>query len=348
MLTKRDKEILKFINVFGKTYYEVLGKTFFKNIQSARNRITVLKKKRVISYKKTGLESPKRALTLGPVGKEYVDVVLKEYVKVPKISNTTIRHNILEQIVYFHLYKIGKVERTTIATHYKMLNHVPDMIYTTAKGSKVYVEVEITKKSKYRYHEIMKKIIRDKPDKLLYISDTNDRAKSIVTSIGYWDNKLKYMDIDTFLKNVIETRKINPHSHNDPNVRPRKIISQRANQIHETIRTEKKEALDVIEVTTKVLPEKVIAEMVPNKEVKQNIKIQVSDNIEYFDKHKTNIKSSTKATKYINIANKIIDGIAYRIRTVYYGFGFALLYGGSGYWLYEKSDDLFSLIDWYL
>ena len=28
MITKRDKEIVDFINIFGKTYYKVLGETF--------------------------------------------------------------------------------------------------------------------------------------------------------------------------------------------------------------------------------------------------------------------------------------------------------------------------------
>lgn len=333
MLTKRDKEILQFINVFGKTYYEVLGVTFFKDKQMARNRITKLMKSQVIGYLKTGLESPRRALTLGSVGKDYVEVELNEYVKVPKISNVTIEHNILEQIAYYHLSKIGKVERTTIATHSKDLHHVPDMIYTTPKGMQVYIEVEITKKSKYRYIDIMKNIIKDKPDKLLYISDTADRAKSIVDSIGYWGNKLTYIDIESFLKNVTETQKISPHVHKDPNERPPQIINQKQ-EIPKEIITEKKETQDIMEQANKQT-----SEIILTNEVTQNMKVNVSNNIK--DMNDEMIIDNIKSTKYIN---NIINGILYRLRVAYYGIGLVIIYGGGGYWLWEISNELFKFI----
>ena len=44
MITKRDIEIFKFINRYGKSYIEVLGQTFFPSIQNARNRINKLSK----------------------------------------------------------------------------------------------------------------------------------------------------------------------------------------------------------------------------------------------------------------------------------------------------------------
>ena len=48
MITKRDKEIVDFINIFGKTYYKVLGETFFNNEQVARNRINLLIKRKYL------------------------------------------------------------------------------------------------------------------------------------------------------------------------------------------------------------------------------------------------------------------------------------------------------------
>jgi hypothetical protein len=331
LLTERDKEILQFINVFGKTYYEVLGKTFFSNDQIARNRITKLMKQKIISYISTGLESPRRALTLGSVGKDYIDVELGKYVKVPKISNTTIEHNILEQIVYYYLSQIGKVERTTIATHSKDLCHVPDMIYTTPKGMRIYIEVEITKKSKYRYIEIMRNIIKDKPDKLLYISDTADRAKSIVESIGYWGDKLTYIDIESFIKNITETQKISPHIHKDPNERPIKVITQQP------------KVVKIIEQEDKQLAIELINESTPFEKKDKNLEeIVVSNNVQEIHEHKgiaINEKQNSRNEHIYSVINNIINGLIYRVNTVMYAITLVLFYGGGSYviWKIVKS-----------
>lgn len=331
MLTERDKEILQFINVFGKTYYEVLGVTFFKNDQMARNRISKLAKQKVFSYLKTGLESPRRALTLGASGKDYIDVELGEYVKVPKISNTTVHHNIIEQIVYYHLSQIGSVERTTIATHHKLLNHIPDLIYTTNSGTRIYIEVEITKKSNYRYKEIMSKIIKDNPDKLLYISDTADRAKSIVETIGYWGNKLTYIDIESFIKNVTETKKISPHVYKDPNERPKKPIAQQP------------KVIEIIEQEDKQLHIEPICTPLAIEKRDKSIKIEVSNNVKDLPEDKIIYTSKTTETKYekiIPIANNIIDGLIYRINTVIYASILVVFYGGGSYGLWRISTKL--------
>ena len=50
MITKRDEEILKFINFFGKTYTKVLEKTFFPSFSAAENRVANLKKQDIISF----------------------------------------------------------------------------------------------------------------------------------------------------------------------------------------------------------------------------------------------------------------------------------------------------------
>jgi len=325
ILTGRDKEILQFINVFGKTYYEVLGKTFFSNDQIARNRLTKLMKQKIISYIRTGLESPRRALILGSVGKDYIDVELGEYVKVPKISNTTIEHNILEQIVYYYLSQIGKVERTTIATHSKDLYHVPDMIYTTSKGMQVYIEIEITKKSKYRYIEIMRNIIKDKPDKLLYISDTADRAKSIVESIGYWGDKLTYIDIESFIKNVTETQKISPHVHKNPNERPIKTIINIPKIINATEQNNKEMFVDVVNMP------------VPLEKTTDIIKIEVCNNVQDSNEDTVIAKSieQKQFIKIMSIVNNIMDGFVYRVNTVIYASVLVVFYGGGSYGVWK-------------
>jgi hypothetical protein len=338
MITERDKEILQFINVFGKTYYEVLAVTFFKNDQVARNRIAKLMKDKVIGYLRTGLESPRRALTLGRVGKDYIDVELGEYVKVPKISNTTVHHNIIEQIVYYHLSQIGSIERTTIATHHKLLNHIPDLIYTTNRGTRIYIEVEITKKSNDRYKEIMRKIIKDKPDKLLYISDTHERAKSIVESIGYWGEKIMYIDIESFVKNITETKKVSPHTHKNPNARPAKIIAQQPKTIN-IIEHDNKEILKEPD-SVPVAFEKI-----------DNVKtIEASNNIQNFNEEKPVIKNIelTRYTKFLLAFNNITDELSYRFNTVIYASVLVAFYGGGGYGLWKISGEVFKLIDTFL
>jgi len=59
-----EMRILIFISYFGRTYPEVLGKTFYKNTQSARNKISLMKKKGLIKLEATGLSQPRNSITL--------------------------------------------------------------------------------------------------------------------------------------------------------------------------------------------------------------------------------------------------------------------------------------------
>ena len=76
MITKRDKEIVDFINIFGKTYYKVLGETFFNNEQVARNRINLLVKGKIFKTVRLDLEemnAPKTCIVLGSEGKKIIE-----------------------------------------------------------------------------------------------------------------------------------------------------------------------------------------------------------------------------------------------------------------------------------
>ena len=109
MITKRDEEILKFINFFGKTYTKVLEKTFFPSFSAAENRVANLKKQDIISFWNTNLVSPRRAIVLSESTKNYFERHLDIKVKKTKIHLSTIEHNIIEQITFFWLQKIGRV-----------------------------------------------------------------------------------------------------------------------------------------------------------------------------------------------------------------------------------------------
>ena len=114
MITKRDEEILKFINFFGKTYTKVLEKTFFPSFSAAENRVANLKKQDIISFWNTNLVSPRRAIVLSESTKNYFERHLDIKVKKTKIHLSTIEHNIIEQITFFWLQKIGEVKRTVV------------------------------------------------------------------------------------------------------------------------------------------------------------------------------------------------------------------------------------------
>lgn len=211
MLTNRDIEIFKFLNRYGKTYIEVLGKTFFPSEQIARNRINRLAKYNLIGYWTTGLMKPRRALVLTSDSKTYLDEELGYEIKKAKINQTTIHHNVVEQITDFHLQKIGKVERATVYTHYKHLNHIPDFIYHNAEGKKFYIECEVTKKSASRYNDIVSKAIKDNPYAVIYVADTMEKAKAIAKIMPTWE-KLFFIDLEGLIKNINESNKIQPIS----------------------------------------------------------------------------------------------------------------------------------------
>lgn len=214
MLTNRDIEIFKFLNRYGKTYIEVLGKTFFSSEQIARNRVNRLAKYNLIGYWNTGLMKPRRALVLTSDSKAYLDEELGYEVKKAKINQTTIHHNVLEQITDFYLQKIGKVERATVYTHYKHLNHIPDFIYYNEDGKKFYIECEVTKKSINRYNLIVDKATKDNPYAVIYVADTIEKAKAIARVMPVW-SKLFYIDLEGLIKNISNVKKIQPIAQRD-------------------------------------------------------------------------------------------------------------------------------------
>lgn len=209
MLTDRDINILKFLNRYGKSYIEVLGKTFFSSEQIARNRVNRLAKYNLIGYWNTGLMKPRRALVLTTDSKAYLNSELGYDVKKTKINQSTIHHNVVEQITDFYLQKIGKVERTTVYTHYTHLHHIPDFIYIDDETRRFFIECEVTKKATSRYNTIIEKITKDNPYAVIYVTDTIEKAKAIAKVMPTWE-KLFFIDLDSLIKNIKENGKIQP------------------------------------------------------------------------------------------------------------------------------------------
>jgi len=209
MITERDLDMFKFINKYGKSYIEVLAKTFFTNEQVARNRINILAKQNLISYWNTGLMKPRRAIVLTADTKSMLENEYEVTARSTKLNRTTIHHNVMEQIVDYHLSKIGTVERTTVYTHKEKLYHIPDFIFTNESGNKINIEVELTKKSAPRYVKLMQSVSKDNPDAIIYILSLKKKIKAYASIMPKW-HKLFFISLDELIKNIEQTGQIKP------------------------------------------------------------------------------------------------------------------------------------------
>jgi len=209
MITDRDIEIFKFINKYGKSYIDVLAKTFFSNEQVARNRMNILAKQNLITYWNTNLMKPRRAIVLTSDTKSMLENDFDITPRNAKLNRTTIQHNIIEQIVDFHLSKIGTVERTTVYTHRDKLHHIPDFIFTNEVGNKINIEVELTKKSAPRYAKLMQLVAKDNPDAIIYVLTSKEKIKPFATIMPKW-HKLFFISVDDLIKNINQTGQIKP------------------------------------------------------------------------------------------------------------------------------------------
>lgn len=211
-LTDRDIDIIKFINVFGgKTYVDVLGLTFFEGEQQARNRVNKLTKQGILNYRLTGLQKPRNAIILTAEGRNYLEDELGVIARKPKIAVSTILHGMNEQVAYYWLSKLGKVERTTVYTHQTKLHHIPDFIFYV-NNQMIYIEIEMQKKSLNRYSKIFSDIQQDNVAGVLYVSPTVEKSKALETFLPRW-SKLRFIDIDTLINNIDKNQKIGARSY---------------------------------------------------------------------------------------------------------------------------------------
>ena len=216
MITKRDKEIVDFINIFGKTYYKVLGETFFNNEQVARNRINLLIKEKIfksVKLEQEEINAPKTCIVLGSEGK----FIVEDMGKSVKDFRTTrrINHNLYEQIAYYYLVQTGTVERTTIANHFKDYKHIPDFILKT-NNLTLFVEIELSLKSPKRYIQLIEKTLFSGIDRILYIVPNEQIALKIYDylpiSLREFIN-FSYITFEDLKINVLADGKIKPKSY---------------------------------------------------------------------------------------------------------------------------------------
>lgn len=204
MLTDRDLEMLKFINIYGRTFLPVLGRTFFNSEQQARNRINKLFAQKIVSYWNTNLITPRRAIVLSTEARNYFEDQLDITPKKIQLGMTTINHNIVEQLAHYWLGTLGEVERTSVAKHGATMNHVPDMILTLPSGARIFIEVEMQRKSRPRYEDIFFKATKDNPSQVLYVLPNADEVAPFAKFLPSWD-KIRVIDIDTMIENIKTT-----------------------------------------------------------------------------------------------------------------------------------------------
>ena len=240
MITKRDKEIVDFINIFGKTYYKVLGETFFNNEQVARNRINLLIKEKIfksVKLEQEEINAPKTCIVLGTEGK----FIVEDMGKSVKDFRTTrrINHNLYEQIAYYYLVQTGTVERTTIANHFKDYKHIPDFILKT-NNLTLFVEIELSLKSPKRYIQLIEKTLFSGIDRILYIVPNEQIALKIYDylpiSLREFIN-FSYITFDDLKKNVLTEGKIKPKSYSKTKeyIKPIQTIEKKKQEVLEPI-----------------------------------------------------------------------------------------------------------------
>ena len=260
MITKRDKEIVDFINIFGKTYYKVLGETFFNNEQVARNRINLLIKEKIfksVKLEQEEINAPKTCIVLGTEGK----FIVEDMGKSVKDFRTTrrINHNLYEQIAYYYLVQTGTVERTTIANHFKDYKHIPDFILKT-NNLTLFVEIELSLKSPKRYIQLIEKTLFSGIDRILYIVPNEQIALKIYDylpiSLREFIN-FSYITFDDLKKNVLTEGKIKPKSYSKTKeyIKPIQTIEKKKQEVLEPIMNdlEVQKENEIIEVQTPII-----------------------------------------------------------------------------------------------
>lgn len=205
----RDLSIIKFMQQNGgKTFLEVLERTFFKNRELARKRVDKLVKDELLAKKPLSrLAAPRNMITFGEAAKETIWQEFAEEPKRAKISTTSVNHEVITQIVFYWLAQLnGRVEKTSLNHHYGRMSHVPDLIYYK-DGLRYFIEVELSKKSSKRYAEIVTRLQKDEPAAVIYICSNEESCKRFAKSLPRWD-RLTFITLDNLIRNIRKDQRI--------------------------------------------------------------------------------------------------------------------------------------------
>ena len=77
------------------------------------------------------------------------------------------------------------MERATVYEHSKKLHHIPDLIYHHPKG-RIYIEVELHKKTSRRYIDIFELMKKDNIIMVIYIVKNEVILKNYANTFPKW------------------------------------------------------------------------------------------------------------------------------------------------------------------
>jgi hypothetical protein len=171
-LTKRDIEILKFVNRFDYVYLEHIAELFNLNIESRRayQIVSKIKKFNFLVSKEVFARQPQVIF----LGKKGADLLGSKQPK--KINLSTFEHDINNIFVYIALTKkysnaTIKTDKELLRDNYKMgeRGHRPDLILID-DNDYIAVEVELTRKTANRLKKIKQYYLdNDEYTKVVYI-----------------------------------------------------------------------------------------------------------------------------------------------------------------------------------
>lgn len=201
MVTERDLAVLKFMQInTGKTFETVLEKTFFPSRSAAERFATKMIKDGILERKKLGIQSPKSMLVFAENAKE---IIWEHFAQEPiraKLSSSTVKHEIYQQICHFWIEKIGGiVERTNLKYHFGKMNHVPDLI-CKLNNFTYHIEIELTKKTLRRYQDIILNSSKDGPDYIVYVTQDDKMAANLAQTMPKF-NRLFFVSADNLVEN---------------------------------------------------------------------------------------------------------------------------------------------------
>ena len=156
MITDRDVEILKYINLFGKVFTNHISQYFNISDDYARKILRRLKEDDLVETKRIFMNKP-FIVYLTKKGAKFT-----EYGAIKNLQIYNIEHSmkivdcynkLKSEIKYAKLYT-DRVSRRTLQYEFNM-EHRPDLIYRMESESFLCVEVELNRKTKARMEDII-------------------------------------------------------------------------------------------------------------------------------------------------------------------------------------------------
>jgi len=205
-ITNRDIEIFKLSSFFGcKVFDKSLLQTVFNNTtyKSMNERLKLLTKNKYLKTKKTNRTDIGNCYFLTSKSTKILEEIGGYNIRITNMPQETFNHLICEQVSLYYIKKMDKdIWRTVVIKSFKKLTHTPDFIYKE-QDLTVYLEIEMTAKSKKRYFDIFRKVKNDGANAIIYVFLDEDEMQKIASKIPIFSkDKNKNLLYFTHLENL--------------------------------------------------------------------------------------------------------------------------------------------------